>query len=133
MSFMKKLIQSLIASSVVASQRRENAQFCRDLQRHISVPWKVFTIGNRSIRPSEISINVPAEMFPIPEPGHPGVAHVFIPCTVTPDTSRTSEAKQYWLKVKLVDNMIAIVHLAETKAPAATDIADDLPEMEAPR
>ncbi|WP_371436208.1 hypothetical protein [Polaromonas sp.] len=132
---MKKLIQSLIASSVVASQRRENAQFCRDLQRHISVPWKVFTIGNRSIRPSEISIDVPAEMFPIPEPGHPGVAHVFIPCTVTPGAGETliPDAKQYWLKVKLVDNMIAVVHLAETKAPAATDIADDLPETEAPR
>ena len=88
---------------------RKADAFCADVRREISS--RAFTIGARDIPRKQIVIANQDQLQAVPVEGHPGVAHVWLSCSVRFDPSGS-----YWLRVKTVDDMIMGITIGEVEA-----------------
>lgn len=105
------------------SQRKSNAAaFCDDVRREIA--GRAFTIGARDIPRNQITIANQDQLQAVPVEDHPGVAHVWLSCSVRSDPSG-----DYWLRVKTVDDMIMGITIgevtAQTPGPTVADLQLD--------
>jgi hypothetical protein len=108
------------------TQIKKAHNFCADVRREIA--GRAFTIGARDIPLNQIEVPNQDTLESVPVEGHPGVAHVWVRCSVRSDPSGS-----YWLRVKTVDGMIMGITIGEVTAETPQPTVAELPlDQESP-